>query len=152
MSLSTSHLSDASPDAADRRIREDLEATVRHHAAQPERIPARLEELAAEWDVERTLITNASTLMLTGLVLGTFVDRRWLALPGVVGTFLLQHGLQGWCPPLPLFRLLGVRTKEEILEERYALRALQGELEGLAEAAEGAPPERARRVLAALGE
>jgi hypothetical protein len=80
------------------------------------------------------------------------VDRRWLALPGVVGTFLLQHGLQGWCPPLPLFRLLGVRTKEEIKEERYALRALQGELEGLAEAAEGAPPERARRVLAALGE
>jgi hypothetical protein len=152
MSLSTSHISDASPDAADRRIREELEVSVRHHAARPDRIPARLEELDAEWDIERTLITNASTLMLTGLALGTFGDRRWLALPAVVGTFLLQHGIQGWCPPLPLFRFLGVRTKEEILEERYALRALQGDLGGLAGAEDGPPAERAGRVLATLAE
>ncbi|WP_407921819.1 hypothetical protein, partial [Corallococcus sp. AB049A] len=30
-----------------------------------------------------------------------------------MGSFLLQHGLQGWCPPLPLLRRLGLRTRGE---------------------------------------
>lgn len=34
---------------------------------------------------------------------------------------LLQHGLQGWCPPLPVLRRLGVRTRGEIDREKYAL-------------------------------
>jgi hypothetical protein len=55
------------------------------------------------------------------VVLGATVNRRWYLLPGVVGGFLLQHALQGWCPPLPLFRRLGVRTSSEIEEERRAL-------------------------------
>lgn len=152
MSLSTNRISDASPDAADRHIRREIALSVRFHAANPDRIPGRLDELAAEWDVERTLITNASTLALVGLALGTFGDRRWYALPGVVASFLLQHGLQGWCPPLPVFRMLGVRTREEILRERYALRALRGEFDALAEAREGTPAERAERVLGALSE
>jgi hypothetical protein len=41
--------------------------------------------------------------------------------------FLLQHAVQGWCPPLPLLRRLGVRTADEINEERYALKALRGD-------------------------
>jgi hypothetical protein len=32
--------------------------------------------------------------------------------------FLLQHALQGWCPPVPLLRQLGFRTSYEIEEER----------------------------------
>ncbi|AHM62364.1 hypothetical protein D770_20575 [Flammeovirgaceae bacterium 311] len=32
------------------------------------------------------------------------VYKRWLILPGVVAPFLLQHSLQGWCPPLSVFR------------------------------------------------
>ena len=41
--------------------------------------------------------------------------------------FLLQHALQGWCPPVPVFRRLGVRTTAEIDRERYALKALRGD-------------------------
>lgn len=33
----------------------------------------------------------------------------------------------GWCPPLPAFRWLGVRTNEEIQDEAAALRALRGD-------------------------
>ena len=44
-----------------------------------------------------------------------------------VGAFLLQHALQGWCPPLPLLRQLGVRTAEEINEERTALKTIRGD-------------------------
>lgn len=81
----------------------------------------RIASLDEEWDVERVLEVNASTLALSGLVLGITVNRKWLALPAVVLPFLLQHGLQGWCPPLPVLRRLGVRTRGEIDRERYAL-------------------------------
>ncbi|HET9942578.1 MAG TPA: hypothetical protein VFR05_04515, partial [Terriglobia bacterium] len=40
---------------------------------------------------------------------------------------LLQHAVQGWCPPVPLFRRLGIRTQREIDEERYALKAMRGD-------------------------
>src|SRR3954470_10402468 len=67
-------------------------------------IERRLAELNAEWDIERTLEANAATVSLIGVTLGATVDRRWFALPAVVGAFLLQHAVQGWCPPLPVFR------------------------------------------------
>jgi len=52
-------------------------------------------------------------------------------LPAVVGTFLLQHAVQGWCPPLTVFRRLGFRTAGEIARERYALKAMRGDFAGL---------------------
>lgn len=109
------------------RIAKAIEESVRYHATHPERIGERLRELDAEWDIERTLAANAATLALTGSLLGAFVNKRWLALPVVVTGFLLQHALQGWCPPLPLFRSRGVRTASEIDRERYALKALRGD-------------------------
>ena len=94
----------------------------RYAGASPADIRNRIADLDREWDVERVLEVNASTLALTGLVLGLAVNRKWFALPGVVLPFLLQHGLQGWCPPLPLLRRLGVRTRGEIDREKYALQ------------------------------
>jgi hypothetical protein len=94
-------------------------------------IGARLRELDDEWDIERFLIVNASTLVSLGVIAG-FVRRRLLVVPLGVGAFLLQHGLQGWCPPLAIFRRRGVRTRREIDLERYSLKALRGDL--------GAPP------------
>ena len=87
-------------------------------------IARRIEELDREWDVERVLQVNAATLALSGLLLGMTVNRKWLLLPGIVLPFLLQHSLQGWCPPLPLLRRLGVRTRNEIDREKYALKPL----------------------------
>lgn len=37
------------------------------------------------------------------------------------------HAFQGWCPPVNLFRRLGVRTQREIDEERYALKLMLGD-------------------------
>jgi hypothetical protein len=90
-------------------------------------IGRRIEELDREWDVERLLIVNASSLVTLG-VLASFRRRAAAALPLAVGAFLLQHGLQGWCPPLSLFRRFGVRTRREIDLERYALKAVRGDL------------------------
>jgi hypothetical protein len=82
--------------------------------------------------VERVLEANAASLMIAGTALGAAHDRRWLLLPAAVGTFLLQHAVQGWCPPVPLFRALGIRTRKEIEEERYALKLLRGDFSGVA--------------------
>jgi len=105
-----------------RQIDRQTEANIMHYLnATPEVIRQRVEELDHEWDVERMLEVNASTLALTGLVLGATVNKKWLILPGIVLPFLLQHGLRGWCPPLPVLRHLGVRTRGEIDREKYAL-------------------------------
>lgn len=95
--------------------------------ADPAEIAYRLDELDREWDVERVLEANAATVSLAGLVLGTFGSRKWFVLPTVVAGFLLLHAVQGWCPPLPALRRLGVRTRKEIERERYALKALRGD-------------------------
>lgn len=101
-----------------------------YRAAQPAAISRRLAELDREWDIERTLEANAATLALLGLGLGAFVDRKWFLLPAAVAAFLLQHALQGWCPPVPVFRRLQVRTAAEIEAERTALRILRGDFPG----------------------
>ena len=110
------------------RIRQQIEANIAYTAAAgPEAMNRRLEELDREWDIERILEANASSLVLLGLGLGVFVDRRWFILPTVVAGFLLQHAVQGWCPPVPLLRRIGVRTQTEIDYERYTLKALRGD-------------------------
>lgn len=97
---------------------------IEYHAhANQQEILDRIHELEREWDIERVLEVNASTLALAGLVLGATVDRKWFLLPAGVMGFLLQHGLQGWCPPLPVLRRLGFRTRDEIDREKYALKA-----------------------------
>ena len=84
-------------------------------------VTERITELEREWDVERVLEVNASTLAFIGLALGVAVHLHWLALTAVVLLFLFQHGVQGWCPPLPILRRLGIRTRGEIDREKYAL-------------------------------
>lgn len=122
-------------------IRRQTEESVAHYAAAgPAAIDRRLAELDHEWDIERTLEANAATVSLIGSALGFAVDRRFFALPVVVAGFLLQHALQGWCPPVPLFRHLGFRTSAEIDHERYALKALRGDFDRVAVESSRAEP------------
>lgn len=117
-----------SESASNEWIRQRTETNIaRYQNASRAAIDERLKELDAEWDIERTLEANAATAVLVGLALGATVDRRWFAFPAVVAAFLLQHALQGWCPPLPVFRRMGIRTSYEIDYERYALKALRGD-------------------------
>ena len=71
---------------------------------------------------------NSAALSLVGLAL-VRKSPKWLVLPIAVQGFFLQHGIQGWCPPLPLFRRAGIRTAREIEIERHALKALRGDYE-----------------------
>ena len=120
-------------DEVDRAIRRRTESRISYFADHPDEIGARLDELDGEWDVERVLQANASTLAVCGTLLGLARSRAWFVLPIAVGGFLLQHSIQGWCPPLPVLRRLGFRTRKEIEQERYALLALRGDFDRLRE-------------------
>lgn len=114
-------------DHVNEQIRRQTDASIaRTLTAGPVAIRERLVELDHEWDIERLLETNASTAILVGSALGAFVDKRFFAVPAVIAAFLLQHAIQGWCPPLPVMRRLGVRTAEEINREREALKRAIG--------------------------
>lgn len=108
-----------------------VENVRRYMQADRSEITARLEELDQEWDIERTLEANASAVALVGLTLGATVNKKWFLFPVAVAGFLLQHAVQGWCPPLPVFRRLGFRTSSEIDRERYALKYLRGDFQDL---------------------
>jgi hypothetical protein len=112
-----------------------------------EEIAERIAALDREWDIERYLEVLAPGLALTGVVLGILRDRKWVVLSAMVLGFLVQHAIQGWCPPLAALRSSGVRTRREIEEERYALKVLRGDFAGLPP---DAPQNRVTRVDAAL--
>lgn len=116
--------------AAQQKIDDRIRAEILHFASQPrEKISARIRELEAEWDMERVLEANASSIALTALVLGMTRNRAWLGVTGGVLGFLLYHSVNGWCPPVPLLRKLGVRTRNEIDRELFALKILRGDFQ-----------------------
>ena len=85
-----------------REIDAALEQRLRFFATQDKQtISERISELDYEWDIERLLQANAASLTLLGMFLGVVRGRQWFLLPVVVGGFLLQHAIQGWCPPVP---------------------------------------------------
>lgn len=77
-------------------------------------------------------------MSLLAVGLSVVRSRRWLILAAVVPALLLQHAVQGWCPPIEVFRALGARSRAEIDAERTAIKALRDDF-----AAVDADPERA---------
>lgn len=107
------------------KIVNDILNNINHYKDKdPEIIKGRINEIALEWDIERILEANASILMLVGLIFGICINKRWFILSALSGTFLLQHSIQGWCPPVTPLRKLGVKTPYEICAEVIALKVL----------------------------
>jgi sirohydrochlorin ferrochelatase len=124
------------------RISRQTEATLALAGADPQGIERRLRELDQEWDIERALQTNFGVVNLLSVMLGALVARPWFLLTGIAAGFMAEHALKGWCPPVPLFRRLGFRTAREIAQERYALKALRGDFQGV----EAGQPAKAMRA------
>ncbi len=106
------------------RIRRRTEASVAYHTRNPEQIPRRLDELDAEWDLERALAAGTSGLTLASLLFTVLRGGKWLLLGLGVQAFALQHALGRRCAPVDLLRSVGLRTRHEIDEERRELEAL----------------------------
>lgn len=139
------------PESINRKIEQETEARVRYLSLKGNSdIDIRLKELDTEWDLERVLQLNAGSIALTGVLLAAISSKKWLFLPGVVTAFLIQHAVQGWCPPVPVFRSMGVRTKSEIERERMALKAIRGDFKDAA--VEKDDLKRADKAIKAVGE
>jgi hypothetical protein len=91
----------------------------------------RLADLDHEWDIDRALMANFALVGGTAFSVGLarYADtplleprrKGLLYFFGVQLAFLMVHAVAGWCPPAPVFRRLGFRTKGEIEAERHAL-------------------------------
>lgn len=131
-------------------IDSEIVASIRHYSTQPEHaISARINQLDREWDVERILEANASTIAFIGTLLGAFVNPWFLLIPGTVTAFLFQHATQGWCPPLPIIRRMGKRTRNEIDVEKFAMKALRGDFDRLNRISEANLADRVIHAVAA---
>lgn len=129
------------------KIDSGIEERIRFYATQPrEVISKRIEELDQESDIERILEKNAAGIALGGVVLG-LVSKKWLLLSATVLGFLLQHAIQGWCPPIPLLRKMGIRTRREIDREKYALKILRGDFQSMPQDPEELKKNPAKNVL-----
>lgn len=119
---------DNTSDEVNTKIDSEIESRIRIFALQSDQAKtAHIQALEAEWDIERTLEATASTFAFVGTLLGAFVNPWFLLIPGIVTAFLFQHAVQGWCPPLPVFRRLGKRTRNEIDVEKFAMKTLRGD-------------------------
>jgi hypothetical protein len=81
----------------------------RYLSATPGEIERRLRRVDLAWQFERALTHNAAPIALVGAVLGALIDRRFLALPALMGAWLVAKRL---------------RPDWTLAEEREALRLL----------------------------
>lgn len=96
-------------------------------------LTAAIQKLNREWDTERVLEVNAAALTAAASILTLKKGRGWSVVSGAVSFFLMVHALIGWCPPLPVIRRLGVRTSQEILNEKMELKAIRGDFNHIPE-------------------
>lgn len=83
-------------------------------------------KLNYEWDIERVLEAKAACIILGSTIMGLKTSKKgWFLITGTAGLFLMQHALQGWCPPVPLMRKMGFRTAEEINNEKMIYKLLR---------------------------
>lgn len=150
LATTATRVADNTADPQNRRIREQTaRCAADSSSADRAAIDQRLAALQREWDVERVIEVEAPLTILSGLLLGTLVDRRLLGISGFAAAMLLLHNLQGWYPLLPVLRRAGVRSSREIHEEARALRRARGDFADVPPS--GSPEDRALGAYLAAG-
>lgn len=141
---------------AETRRREQLLVHLSYYAANQGEIGDRLRQLDDEWDVDRVLTLNGSAISLFGVLVGLLGRKRWYVIAMIVQALMIQHEAQRCSAAGSLLRSLGFRTKEEIEQERYALKLLRGDLAPALEGGQGGkagdPDALALKVLRATSE
>ena len=111
---------------SNRRIDRETVGAITEAVTTPGGVAARLAELDGEWDVDRALMLNFGLIGSLTAWKSRRGSRGWGALFWIQMGFLIHHAVRGWCPPMPVFRRLGFRSRKEITAERVALEC--GEL------------------------
>lgn len=117
-------------DAQLRRLDALMERRVRLYASQaPEVISERILELRREWSIERYLQINVAVVGLSTTALAVGVNRKWGFGTCAGLAFFMFHAVEGFDPPMPALRRMGVRSRAEINREIYALKILRGDFD-----------------------
>jgi hypothetical protein len=111
---------DHTSDRTNRSIDHETMGAIDDAMLTPGGVEERLAELDREWDVDRALMLNFGIVGALSAWKGRR-SRAWGAFFWIQMGFLIHHALRGWCPPMPLFRRLGFRSRNEIAAERVAL-------------------------------
>jgi Protein of unknown function (DUF2892). len=93
--------------------------------ADEDELTRRIQQLNAEWDIERFEEAKAGVCIMCCSLLGMSKHKFWSFLTLITGTFLLQHALLGWCPSTPAMRKMGIRTAEEISQEKTVVKMMR---------------------------
>jgi len=94
-------------------------------------IDAMLDMVDEEWDVGRVLEAGASAMILAGTALGYLHSKKWFLLSGALGSLMLWHALSGWRKPVPLLHNIGLRTADEIGNERIVLKMMRKDFQNI---------------------
>ena len=134
------HAEYKSSSLASGEFRRQFEMSVAYHSMHPEHINDRLHELDQEWAAETVWVAATSGGTIAGSLLALLKGRHLLMLT-LASNFLLLKGITtGHSPMIAFLRRAGFRTKNEIEQERYALKALRGDFADV-EPAEGHGPD-----------
>jgi len=85
----------------------------------------RLEALNGEWNIERVIELEAPTMIALGVILGLTAGRKWFGLSVFAASLVILHNTQGWYPLMRPFQRMGLRSQNDIEQERLALRVLR---------------------------
>lgn len=113
-----------------------LERRLTYFAEHTGEIDQRLQELDQEWDCERVLQAAGAGWALLGILRGLIGGRSRLLSPMLVLAVLLHSVLTGEGPAMRLLRRAGIRRRQEIELERYALKLVRGDLDAAAKTKE----------------
>ncbi|MBC7540521.1 MAG: hypothetical protein H7281_16980 [Bacteriovorax sp.] len=106
-------------EAIDRKTIYNIEATI---LKGPSAVRERLNALDKEWDIDRAIMLLFSGVVFTQLAVAMKKkNSNWLVAPLIQLPLLFLYATLGWCPPAPVFRKLGFRTRFEIQAEREEL-------------------------------
>lgn len=133
------------------KIDQRIEENIRRYAYQGEyEISQRIKELEQEWDIERALQLNSASLAIGGILL-SFKNKNWLFFSATVLSFMVMQAMKGYSPPIPLLRRMGLRTKQEIECEIFAMKYLKGDFTELTSEGKRDADSAIKETLIAIG-
>jgi len=105
---------------------------VAYYAKNPEELADRLRELDGEWDSSQAAAAASVGMSLASLASAFSRRGRWAVLPiTAVQAVLVRHAIAPGGVLGKVAGRCGLRTRRQIESERYALKALRGDFQGL---------------------
>ena len=112
----------------DRKIRENIFS---YGSLGGEALSERIRKLDGEWDLDRCLEVGGSGIGLMGILMGVLNGRIWRVFTVAALVHLFLYGTRRQSPLAATLRRRGIRTRQEIDEEKFALKAMRGDFQGI---------------------